>query len=76
MAEDKSDGRDFVVVLVHGTWARGAEWIGPTSTFCTTLIDELNNLSARSIAIIRDFEWTGGTRMRIVARGRFVFAKS
>jgi pimeloyl-ACP methyl ester carboxylesterase len=59
LMEDKRYNRDFVIVLVHGTWARGAEWMGPNSTFCSTLTDELSSLGAKSIAIIRDFQWTG-----------------
>lgn len=56
----KRHGHDnYVVVLVHGTWAQDAGWMRDSSTFCTTLEDELKNLGAQSIVLIRDFVWSG-----------------
>jgi hypothetical protein len=32
-------GSEMVVTLIHGTFARGATWLGPTSSLCQALAD-------------------------------------
>ncbi len=50
------DSDRVVLTLVHGTWARDAEWVKETSDF----VKELNSLPAE--VEIRRFPWSGGNR--------------
>ncbi len=43
------------VVLIHGTFAKGAAWTRPDSSFATALLDALG-----PTARLRVFEWSGG----------------
>jgi len=45
---------NYIVTLVHGTWARGAAWTQPHSVLCKTLRKHLN-----SSVEIHCFEWSG-----------------
>ncbi len=44
----------YIVFLVHGTFARGAEWTRPASKLSQRLQEELGNE-----AILKRFEWSG-----------------
>lgn len=44
----------YRVILIHGTFARNAEWIKPSSSFCTWLKEALPN-----VYLDKPFEWSG-----------------
>jgi hypothetical protein len=45
---------NYVIILVHGTWARRAPWLNQSSLLCKTLCEKL----PEPIKIV-PFEWTG-----------------
>lgn len=48
-------GVEYVITLVHGTWARRAPWIGPDSSLSQALRTRFGDRSA-----IFPFDWSGG----------------
>jgi pimeloyl-ACP methyl ester carboxylesterase len=54
MPHVSTDSESFVVTLVHGTWAKQAEWAMPGSAFCSALEQRLG----RPVRFL-SFNWSG-----------------
>jgi len=58
----KVSSRRVVVSLVHGTWARNANWVKPGSSFRAALAAELQRVNVN--VAFRVLKWSGGNSMR------------
>jgi len=58
MTSKPSTDASLIIFLVHGTFARGAAWTKPDSTFCTQLKRDLQALGHEKIRF-ELFEWSG-----------------
>ena len=58
MTSKLSTDASLIIFLVHGTFARGAGWTKPGSTFCTQLKRDLQALGHEKIRF-ELFEWSG-----------------